>query len=272
MSWLAVMSAGTVLPGVISCTRGLGAASIDTSVFLVSWRWNEALQAKATAQEELNRQRQEQGLALTDEQKGQLLALAKDLPRLWKSPSTSTQDRKRMLRLFIKDITVEQVRPERKALLHIRWQGGAVENLGVALPLPAPDKVRYPQPMVERVRTLALTMTDPQIIATLNQEHLLSATGKPFSLSMIKWIRGRHGIPAPALKRTDELTVREAAEHFGVSIGVVYYWIERRVVEARQLDGRGPWWITFNATKDAELREWIRNSGHLQAHHSDTQL
>ena len=33
-------------------------------------RWNEALQAKATAQEELNRQRQEQGLALTDEQKG----------------------------------------------------------------------------------------------------------------------------------------------------------------------------------------------------------
>ena len=39
-------------------------------------RWNEALQAKAAAQEELNRQRQEQGLALTDEHKAQLLALA----------------------------------------------------------------------------------------------------------------------------------------------------------------------------------------------------
>ena len=226
-------------------------------------RWNEALQAKATAQEELNRQRQEQGLALTDEQKGQLLALAKDLPRLWKSPSTSTQDRKRMLRLFIKDITVEQVRPERKALLHIRWQGGAVENLGVALPLPAPDKVRYPQPMVERVRTLALTMTDPQIIATLNQEHLLSATGKPFSLSMIKWIRARHGIPAPALKKPDELTVGEVAKHFGVSIGVVYYWIERSHLEARRVGPGSPYWITLSPERRARLQTWVANSNRI---------
>jgi hypothetical protein len=226
-------------------------------------RWNEALQAKATAQEELNHQRQEQGLALTDEQKAQLLALAKDLPRLWKSPSTSTQDRKRMLRLLLKDITVERVRPERKALLHIRWQGGAVEDLGIALPLPAPDKVRYPRPVVERVRTLALTMTDPQIIATLNQEHLLSATGKRFSLSMIKWIRARHGIPAPALKKTDELTVREVAKRFGVSIGVVYYWIERRHLEARQLGPGSPYWITLSPESRARLQAWIANSNRI---------
>src|SRR5664279_4363842 len=69
-------------------------------------RWNQALQEKAAAQEELNRQRQQQGLELSAEQKSQLLALAKDLPQLWQSPSTSGQDRKRMLRLLIKDITV----------------------------------------------------------------------------------------------------------------------------------------------------------------------
>src|SRR5712692_6072194 len=34
-------------------------------------RWNEALQAKATAQEELNRHREQQGLQLTEEQKNQ---------------------------------------------------------------------------------------------------------------------------------------------------------------------------------------------------------
>ena len=108
-------------------------------------RWNQALQEKAAAQEELNRQRQQQGLELTAEQKGQLLALAKDLPQLWKSSSTSGQDRKRLLRLLIKDITVERQAGERKALLHLRWQGGAVEDLNVDIPLPAPDKVRYPE-------------------------------------------------------------------------------------------------------------------------------
>jgi DNA invertase Pin-like site-specific DNA recombinase len=226
-------------------------------------RWNEALQANATAQEELNRQRQEQGLALTEEQKGQLLALAQDLPRLWKSPSTSTQDRKRMLRLLIKDITVERVRTERKALLHIRWQGGAVEDLSIVIPLPAPDKIRYPQPVVERVRTLALTMTDPQIIATLNQEQLLSATGKPFSLSMIKWIRARHGIPAPTLKKHHELTVGEVAKHFGVSIGVVYYWIERRQLEARRSGPGSPYWITLSPESRARLETWVAKSNRI---------
>ena len=140
------------------------------------------------------------GLELTEEQKTQMLALAEDLPKLWKSPTTSAQDRKRMLRLLLKDITVERRRAEREAVLHVRWQGGAVEDLSVDLPLPAPEKVRYPESMVSRVRTLAKSMTDAQIVATLNQEGVLSAKGKPFTLSMVKWIRGRHEIPAPSLK------------------------------------------------------------------------
>ena len=34
-------------------------------------------------------------------------------------------------------------------------------------------------------------------------------------------------IPAPLLKGPDELTVREVAERFAVSLGVVYYWIDQ---------------------------------------------
>jgi len=55
-----------------------------------------------------------------------------------------------------------------------RWQGGAVEDLPLDLPVSAPDKVRYPETLVNRVRTLAATMTDTQITAMLNQEGLLS--------------------------------------------------------------------------------------------------
>jgi DNA invertase Pin-like site-specific DNA recombinase len=227
-------------------------------------RWNEALQAQATAQEELNRQRQEQSLALTDEQKAQLLELAKDLPRLWKSPSTSTRDRKRMLRLLIKDITVERVRPERKALLHIRWQGGALEDLNVTLPLPAPDKVRYPQPVVERVRSLAQTMTDLQIMLTLQQEHPLSAKGKPFTASIIKGIRSRYGIPAPALKRPEELSVGQVAKEFRVSIGVVYYWIERGHIHARKLGSGWPYWLTLDLESRTRLQAWVANSNRIK--------
>jgi len=227
-------------------------------------RWNQALQEKAAAQEELSRQRQQQGLELTAEQKSQLLALAKDLPQLWQSPSTSGQDRKRMLRLLIKDITVERPAGERKALLHLRWQGGAVEDLSVAIPLPAPDKVRYPQATVDRVRALALSLSDPQIVAALNQENVLSAKGKAFTLSMIKWIRSRHAIPAPSLKQPEELTVEEVAERFGVSPGVVYYWIERRHLPARKLSPGSPHWIRLGPETETRLRTWVANSNRIK--------
>jgi hypothetical protein len=41
-----------------------------------------------------------------------------------------------MLRLLIKDITVEKQHGARHALLHIRWQGGACGDVRVDLPLP----------------------------------------------------------------------------------------------------------------------------------------
>jgi excisionase family DNA binding protein len=227
-------------------------------------RWNEALQELKSAQEELHRSRQHQGLELTDEQKTQLLALAEDLPKLWKSKTTTAQDRKRMLRLLIKDITVEKRRAERKAVLHIRWQGGAVEDQWIDLPLPVPDRVRYPEPLVSRVRSLAATMTDAQITATLNQEDLLSAKGKRFTASMVKWMRYRNDIPTPSLKRSDELTVRQVADRFAVSLGVVYYWIERGHLPARRLQPGSPYWITLGAEKEAELRGWVANSNRMK--------
>jgi DNA invertase Pin-like site-specific DNA recombinase len=226
-------------------------------------RWNDALQELQKTQDEFQRSRQEQGLELTAEQKQQIQALAQDLPRLWKSPTTASQDRKRMLRLLIKDITVEKRRPERQAVLHIRWQGGAVEDLTVELPKRAADKVRYPSPIVDRVRSLAVSLTDPQIAATLNQEGSLSAKGKSFTGSMIKWLRYRYAIAAPALKRADEITVAEVAHRMGVRPGVVYYWIERGHLPARSLGEGHPYWIAMTPEKEAELRGWVANSKRL---------
>jgi hypothetical protein len=227
-------------------------------------RWNEALVGLNTAQEELHRARQQQGLELTEEQKTQMRALAEDLPRLWKSPTTSAQDRKRMLRLLLKDITVEKRRAERKALLHIRWQGGAVEDLCLDIPLPAFEKFRYPESMVTRIGTLAQSMTDQQIVGALNEEGVRSAKGKPFTLEMIKWIRHRHGIPAPVLKHPDEKTVAEVANRFGVSPGVVYCWIQRGHLSARRLGPGAPYWITLPSEKDTELRDWVAKSNRIK--------
>jgi hypothetical protein len=241
---------------------------VDPSLRLVAatleQRWNEALEEVQRVQEEYQQQRQQPELALSAEQKAELLALAKDLPRLWHAPTTSAKDRKRMLRLFIKDITVEKRRPERKACLHLRWQGGAVEDLEVDLPLPMAVRLRYDVAIVEQVRTLAATLSDPQIAATLNQQQRRSAKGKAFNRSMIQWIRYRYKIPAPVLKRPEELTVKEVARHFQVGIGLVHYWIERGHLAGRRLTATGPYWFTLSPEKETELRAWIARSRRIK--------
>ncbi len=235
-------------------------------------RWNEALVRLEQIKTEAAQFQSRKARVATPEQKAKALALARDLPRLWRAPTTQAKDRKRMLRLLIRDITVEKSPAQRQVIMHVRWQGGACTDTTVSLPAPIAERIRYPAAIVAQVRELSHRLSDPQIVAHLNQQGLRSPHGKPFTLSMIKWLRYRYDIPSVSLKRPEELTVRQVADRYGVSIHVVYYWIERSVLEARQLDGRGPWWITLSAAKDAELREWVRNSGHLQPHHSDTQL
>jgi len=227
-------------------------------------RWNEALlRLEDLKKQAVEFQRQESRLA-TPEQKAKVLALARDLPRLWHAPSTRAKDRKRMLRLLIKDITVEKPADQKQLLVHIRWQGGACTDLAVSLPPNFADRVRYSAALVEQVRELACSLPDAQIVERLNQEGQLSALGKSFTVPMIKWIRYRYLIPAAKLIRPEELTVQQLAGRFAVSSNVVYYWIERGVIQARRVNSGMPYWITLNESDEQKLRDWVRNSPRIQ--------
>jgi DNA invertase Pin-like site-specific DNA recombinase len=227
-------------------------------------RWNEALlRLEDLKKQAAEFQRQETRLA-TAEQKAKVLALARDLPRLWHAPTTRAKDRKRMLRLLIKDITVEKLTDQKQLLIHIRWQGGACTDLAISLPPNFADRVRYSAELVEQVRELARSLPDAQIVEHLNQQGQLSALGKPFTVSMIKWIRYRYQIPAAKLMRPEELTVQEVAERFCISSNVVYYWIERGVIHARRVNSGMPYWVTLDETDEQKLRDWVRNSPRIQ--------
>ena len=77
---------------------------------------------------------------------------------------------------------------------------------------------------------------------------------------MIQWIRYRYQIPKVRLARPEELTVQQVAERFRVSPHVVYYWIDRGVIQARRLNAGTPYWITLNEADEQKLREWVHNS------------
>jgi DNA invertase Pin-like site-specific DNA recombinase len=224
-------------------------------------RWNEALNNLEKLKQSAAQIRQQAALSISPEQKSQIMSLAKDLPKLWKASTTQPQDRKRILRLLVNDITVEKIGPK-SLLIHIRWHGGATEDVPIQLPPNQPDVLRYSEEFISEIRRLALEHSDPDIVALLNREGRLSSTGKPFTASMISWIRYKHSIPSP-MRDSGELSVSEVATKFGVSPGVVYYWVSNNHLPARRIRDNGPLWITLDRATEKKLQAWVSNSSKL---------
>jgi hypothetical protein len=130
------------------------------------------------------------------------------------------------------------------------------------LPPNRADALRYSATMVDRVRDLAREQDDVEIAALFNRDGLLSSTGKHFTAAMISWIRYKHRISGP-LRPAGTLTITEVCERYGVSMHVVYYWIERGHVSGHQRKPGAPYAITITDRTDRELTEWVATSSRI---------
>ncbi|MCP3463113.1 recombinase family protein [Bradyrhizobium sp. CCGUVB23] len=225
-------------------------------------RWNDAMQRVIELEAELAHFERQSMRSVTAEQKQQILRLGRDFPRLWKAPTTSARDRKRILRLLIRDITVSKAPQPKLLRLQICWQGGATETTEVQQRPSYPDVLRYPDAFVAKIRTMAERYDDTEIVARLKAEGLTSSTGKLFTASMISWTRYKHRISRPLLP-DGTLNVRQVRARYGVSLWVVHYWIERGIVSATQRKSNAPYAIKIDDNVDQRLREWVANSSHL---------
>jgi DNA invertase Pin-like site-specific DNA recombinase len=196
--------------------------------------WNQELEKLALAKSEYQQYQVKRDAESPPHKKTHIAKLAKEIPTLW-NKTTNLKDKKRIVRLLISDITVTKTSHKKTISLNIRWQAGPLEQIHVKMPPNAADKVRYTQATVEKVRSLTLEYgDDKKTVAILNEQGILSATGKPFTRDMIQWIRFKHKIKIPNLKSDDEFTVDEVRTMFNVSRHMVYYWINNNYVTARK--------------------------------------
>src|ERR1039457_4024329 len=159
--------------------------------------------------------------------------LAADLPALWRSPATSSKDRKRLLRTLIADVTLLPEPDQAKVRIGIRWHAGATDELRMARAIHPGTARRSPSPAVEMVRRLGPATPTAELAEQLNAAGLVTGNGRPFDVKAVQWIRHAYHIPAPAACADGEISVAEAARRLGCSTGVIYYWIETRSEERR---------------------------------------
>ena len=211
--------------------------------------WEHALTELAKAEAELALREQQRPRALTDEERERLLTLGADLGRVWSAPTTTDRDRKQLLRCLIEEVTIDVDKQKRRATVTIRWKGGAITELAVALPKPQPA-IRTDEDTIALLQRLAAHYDDGRIAGILNRQGRRSATGERFTAIIVGGLRRYRQIPAykPPTEPPDGelLPVGKAADELGVAASTIFRWLQAGFIAGEQDTPGAPWRIRVN--------------------------
>jgi DNA invertase Pin-like site-specific DNA recombinase len=211
--------------------------------------WEQTLTALHTAEAELQLREHQRPRTLTPTERKELLALGADLGRVWAAPTTTDRDRKQLLRCLIEEVILNVIREERRATLTVRWRGGALSELVVALPRQKPA-VRTDEDTIALMRRLAVHYPDAMIAGILNRQGRHSATGQRFTVQIVSSLRTSWNIPChkPYAEPPDGelLPIAKAANILGIAPSTVHRWLNTGFIPGEQDTPGAPWRIRVN--------------------------
>lgn len=236
-------------------------------------RWNQKLQELLQVEREYEQTRRARKLDLSEQDRAAIAALSKDLPQVFHAPTTTTAERKQLLRLLIEDVVLTPVsQPERATQIRILWKTGTV--IQISVPRPANSQPDQTQPeVVEQIRELsAKYLSYAQIAQELNQRKLQTGKGHDFTRRAVGVICRRRNLtgsrsrgtgcgPQPTEERDAQgrYSLRGLALRYGVPLHRVRYWMARHVLTAHRDTADGPYWVTLTAEVEERIAQALRN-------------
>jgi DNA invertase Pin-like site-specific DNA recombinase len=200
--------------------------------------------------------RRERRVELSAADREAIRSIARDLPVVWKSHTTTPAERKAMLRLVIEAITLEPIDlPKRTTRVRVQWRSGVIDEQFVERPAWGVT----PTNIVDRIRDLIRQgLHDEDIARRFNDDGLLTAKRRRWTAKAIQHLRNDHSIEKARQPRrpvlperhpvTNRFSVPGAAKRFGVSPSAVQYWIKTGVVVAHRerYEQYDAWWLDID--------------------------
>lgn len=209
--------------------------------------WNAKLRDLTAAQEAEAHFRQTDAHPVSQQDRQRLGEIPERLAQFWQAPQTSHQDRKRVVRLLIEDVTLlsaEQI------VAHIRFKGGVTQTLQIPFPPPfAQSRLTAPQTL-EAMQRLLHDLTDAQTAKQLNALGYRTFTGLPFHAAHVAQLRRDHGLTDryTTLREQGWLTAAEIAEQCGISVARVWRRYHRGRLVGAVYNDRGTCLFTLPAS------------------------
>jgi DNA invertase Pin-like site-specific DNA recombinase/uncharacterized protein YndB with AHSA1/START domain len=209
--------------------------------------WEERLRDLAAAEAELERRERQRPRTLSPEEKKKLRSLGSDLDKVWAAPTTTDRDRKELLRALLEEVIVTVNKPNCSAHLTLRWRGGTLTEIDLALPRMKPRGLRTDEDTLSLLRRLAVHYSDDVIAGVLNRQGRRTASGERFTVHHVSSLRHYRNIPRyepPTVPPMgDVVPIRKAAEILGVYPSTVHRWLNDGFIAGEQVTPGAPWQI-----------------------------
>lgn len=225
-------------------------------------QWEGKLRDLEKVEQAYEQWQQQNRLELTAEDRQDILALAENLPTIWCAATTTAPDKKRLLRLLIKEVILDQTRETGKVWFQINWQTGAISQHWLLPRVSSYEGYAYRAELQQRIEELVDEyQSDEKIAAILNEEGFRTARKSLFEKSNVWAIRHKWGIPAGQVRSANRLRWEDgsytgpgAAAVIGVGRGAIYRWLKMGRIQGKQPVKGGPWKIPLTEAEIAALR------------------
>lgn len=228
--------------------------------------WEQALAAQAQLVEEHEHYRRDRPSSLSATELAQIRALAADIPALWAAPTTTDQDRKKLIRAVVERVEVTAEGSSEKVRAAVVWAGGLRTEADLVRPVARLDQLSYYPHPAERVRELATQgLTATAISTALAAEGLRPPRlGERFNSGeiqhLIRRLAIRPGLAPQRLTDRGELAANQwwlstLAAEIGMPVATLFNWLRRGWIHGHQ-DTRPPyrWIITADHAEVERLR------------------
>jgi predicted DNA-binding transcriptional regulator AlpA len=209
--------------------------------------WEERLQAFDAAKAELEHRERQRPRIISQTERDRLLALGPDLAAVWHAATTTPRDRKELLRTLIEEVIIKVDRDKAAAHLTLRWKGGALNEIDLALPRSRPATIRTDEDTIALVRRLAAHYPDSVIAGVLNRQGRSTAYGHRFIAGRVGNLRRHWDIPCfeptAGAPEGELLTIKKAAVALGVAPSTIHRLLNDGIIAGEQLTPGAPWRI-----------------------------
>ena len=228
--------------------------------------WENKLRLLETVEQSYQTWQREQTGPLTNSERTEVLKLAKDFHRVWQLANST--ERKRIVRLVIKDVALEKMNDSEWVSLRVTWQTGCVSEHIVRRRVQSYSIFTPTNRLEKRIRQLAMSgMFDREIAENLNKEQFVSARGVPFQSNNVHLLRKRFGIRTakingiennPARWPDGTYSIKGAAEALGITTQTVFKWLHKGRLTGKQNRPGQPWKIQLSPAKIRALKSRVR--------------